>query len=131
MQVDLSLSPLEPQVAATAFDTEIADKLISYLRNDCILDNAGVTRVMSLLKQTYINGIRILGAQVLIHPEAGVDPSEAQPSQEIMEATARALGEQVCSNIMDNLIQAQTDLLMSMAWTLAALDERVYKRPRH
>jgi hypothetical protein len=131
MQVDLSLSPLEPQVAATAFDTEIAEKLISYLRNDCILDNAGVIRVMSLLKQTYVNGIRVLGAQVLIHPEAGVDFSDGQPSQEIMEATARAHGERVCSNIMNNLIQAQTDLLMSMAWTLAALDERVYKRPRH
>lgn len=130
MQVELSLDILEPQVAANAFEAEIAPRLIEYLRNDCILDTAGVNRVMPLLKQTYINGIRVVSALIDIYPTPGMELIDGQPSQEIIDAT-RANGEAVCTNIINNLIQAQTDLLTSMAWTLAAQDERVYKRPRH
>lgn len=130
MQVELSLDILEPQVAANAFEADIAPRLIEYLRNDCILDTAGVNRVMPLLKQTYIHGIRVVSALIDIYPTPGMELIDGQPSQEIIDAT-RANGEAVCINIVNNLIQAQTDLLTSMALTLAAHDERVYKRPRH
>jgi hypothetical protein len=130
MQVELSLAGLEPQVAANAFEADIAPKLADYLRNDCILDTAGVNRVMPLLKQTYVNGIRVVNALIDIYHTSGMALIDGQPSQEIIEAT-RANGEAVCSNIVNNLINAQTDLLISMAWTLAAQDERIFKRPRH
>lgn len=131
MQVDLGLSELNAQTASEAFDEDVAQKLRSYLQNECILDLAGTDRVMVMLKKIYINGIRLLILKTSFSPEESqIENPGDEPSQEIMAST-RQVSEYLGKKIADNMVDAQMALLYSTAAQLAAHDERIHSRPRH
>lgn len=131
MIINLTLQSSDPNILGSTFDESLSPILTEYLKNDCILDQAGVSRVIPLLRSSYIQGMKNVFMTFNPHmDELGELDSEGKPLQERIDTTRERMIA-MCKHINDTLIASQMAMLYSVALTLAANDERIYKRPRH
>jgi hypothetical protein len=131
MQIAIETDEFEFQAACSSFDGKIAPILLGHLQNECILDRAGIERVMPLLKKSYLHGMRTLKIGFTFNDHERGPLSEQGEVSPLRIDELKTMSETIGRHISETVSEAQLEMLFSMARTLAAYDEKTFKRPRH
>lgn len=127
MLLDYTLVEDEPYALAL-YINEVEPVLKTYLRDDCLLDSAGIERVMPLLRKAYRKGFRMIscGLSVVVSEEESARiRAEGAPMAPPLEF-------EHISNVMAQLLgDVQMSMMYGLAHSMAVQDERIYPRPRN
>ncbi|MBB4861550.1 hypothetical protein HNP46_000361 [Pseudomonas nitritireducens] len=121
MQITFSPYQLDPNARHKVFKDRMESKMEVLLRDECILDSDGINRVLPQLYSIWMNGHRGFSSSMQF-PNNGVPEAieELKASNTVIIDAA--------SGIVMHVLET---MLSAAARELAALDERLHRRPRH
>ncbi|WP_410951185.1 hypothetical protein [Pseudomonas sp. S1(2024)] len=128
MHTTLLLKERTAAEAEHAFDEHLRFKLHEFLKNECILTQAGIERVMPVLLEIYINGIHGMQVQfdIQIPPNSAYAPFEG-----VITQYAKEISPGFMNTLSNATALASFHMLQATARHLAALDDKAHKRQPH
>lgn len=126
MRTRLTLSPPSPAEADTAFEQHLQGSLYEFLRNECVLSESGVQRVMVALREIYVTGIHAMYVKVEINTDE--DLSAYDSHKEIIAQYCRQVAPGIINTISTAASTATFNIMKSTAKHLATLDDQANRR---
>lgn len=126
MNIRPTLQDIDPKVSASIFETRYRPLLIEHLKNTCILDDKGTSRVIALLHAGFSSGLKEIIANFDSNPN-DARFSKLHDEQSIVRQEINV----IAKGMGDAAMLLLESVLISMATQLARHDEIAYPRPRH
>lgn len=129
MKTNISFYELVKSESESIFASNYSEDLYKYLRDECILDQEGIKRVMPNLEAGFVNSHKAIGLTLDI--KAVRDDKESVDEYKERMAVNQASANTLLSEVCRASYEATLSLLKGFASVMAIEDEKTYRRPRH
>lgn len=122
----ITLTPISPVQSEKHFDQHFRPDLEIFLREQCLLDAAGISRVMPAVREIFTR--TCFQADCALGVPARLE-GRFKGKERLIVNYVQTYGQDVCDGFRDALREVRNSMLQEACRQLASLDEQLFRRP--